>query len=63
MNDEMWIFIDKGTVIDLQSKIQFEELDFTSTIHFSLFTLTSNKKDTRKGVFFVSLCLRRQDRE
>ena len=27
-------------------KIQFEELDFTSTIHFSLFTLTSNKKVT-----------------
>ena len=42
MNDEMWIFIDKGTVIDLQSKIQFEELDFTTTLHSYLFTLKTN---------------------
>ena len=59
MNDEMWIFIDKGAVLGLingrnaqhilprsdrkpspfiQYKIQFFELDFTTTLHSYLFT-------------------------
>ena len=59
MNDEMWIFKDKGMVLGLinernaqhtlprsdrksspfiQYKIQFKELDFTTSLHSYLFT-------------------------
>ena len=54
-NSVLWLCITKSSHIHPQ--LQFNKLEFSTTIHSSLLSFISNKKSTLSGCFFIGYLL------